>query len=109
MQREIKKGSLYRHYKNKWYFVLDKSINSETREEYITYFPLYQTPIMLFVRPSSMFLDEIEEDKQLYQKERFLESDKIQMDEKERTSLLKTAKSLLNEIGLDLNLEDKLK
>lgn len=102
MERELKKGSLYRHYKNKWYFAIDKSINSETREEYVTYFPLYQKPIMLFVRPLTMFLDEIEEDRQLIQKERFLEAEKIQLDKNEENLLLETARMLLNEIGLDL-------
>lgn len=88
--RTLYKNTLYRHYKNRWYYVLDKSIHSETREEFVTYFPLYLDELTLFVRPIDMFLDEIESNKineTINQKERFLEINSIKLSENERNML----------------------
>ena len=100
-KRILKKACLYRHYKNKWYFVLDVSIHSETREEFVTYFPLYTNEIMLFVRPKEMFLEEIDDKEYIdFQKERFLEVDRIDISESLNSELVSKVKMLLRTIIL---------
>ncbi len=54
---EIKTG-IYQHYKGKRYDVIDVALHSETLEEMVVYRALYGEHI-LFVRPISMFLEEV--------------------------------------------------
>lgn len=58
MKRELKKGRLYRHFKNKLYLVVDIVKHSETQEEMVLYKALYGE-YGLFVRPLDMFLEEV--------------------------------------------------
>lgn len=96
--RELKKGSLYRHYKNRWYYVIDISIHSESREEFVTYFPLYTDELMLFVRPKEMFLEEIHVNSDLIQRERFLESQATNITAKEEQELKQRAEQMLKSV-----------
>lgn len=100
MDRKLVHGGLYRHYKDKWYFVLEESKDSESDTYYVVYFPLYLDNLKLFVREKSMFLGEVENDFPLRQKERFLESGKIDLTFEERLELLRKANRLLEEMGL---------
>lgn len=51
----------YLHYKGKYYWVLGVAKHSETLEELVTYICLYENDNgQLWVRPKSMFLDEVE-------------------------------------------------
>ncbi len=49
----------YRHYKGKEYEVLGVARHSETEEEYVVYRTLYGN-FGLWIRPKSMFLEEVE-------------------------------------------------
>ncbi len=49
----------YRHYKGKEYEVLGVARHSETEEEYVVYRTLYGN-FDLWIRPKSMFLEEVE-------------------------------------------------
>ena len=60
--REIKKNSIYRHFKGDLYLVIDTVINSETEEEMVLYRSLYED-CSLYVRPKDMFLSEVDHDK----------------------------------------------
>ena len=62
MKRELKKGRLYRHFKNKLYLVVDIVKHSETQEDMVLYKALYGD-YGLFVRPFDMFLEEVPEGK----------------------------------------------
>lgn len=62
MKRELKKGRLYRHFKNKLYLVVDIVKHSETQEDMVLYKALYGD-YGLFVRPFDMFLEEVPKDK----------------------------------------------
>ena len=52
---------IYRHFKGRYYLVLGEAQHSETKEDMIVYQPLYGEP-RWFVRPKSMFLEEVERD-----------------------------------------------
>ncbi|WFD12268.1 DUF1653 domain-containing protein [Tepidibacter hydrothermalis] len=62
MKRELKKGRMYRHFKNKLYLVIDTVKHSETQEDMVLYKALYGD-YGLFVRPFDMFLEEVPEGK----------------------------------------------
>ncbi|MEG3754232.1 DUF1653 domain-containing protein [Psychromonas arctica] len=51
----------YQHYKGNFYQVEDIAIHSETDEEMVVYRPLYGEG-RLWVRPLSMFLEDVEVD-----------------------------------------------
>jgi hypothetical protein len=55
---QIEKGK-YRHFKGNLYEVLDTAIHSETLEKMVVYRPLYGDQA-LWVRPASMWFDEVE-------------------------------------------------
>jgi hypothetical protein len=62
MQQQLKSGK-YRHYKGKYYEVLDIVRHSETLEELVLYKALYESEFgknTLWVRPKEMFLEEVE-------------------------------------------------
>ena len=52
---------VYQHYKGPYYLVLGEARHSETKEILVVYQPLYGEP-QWFVRPKTMFLEEVEYD-----------------------------------------------
>lgn len=98
MERKLIPGHPYRHYKDKWYYVLKETVHSETRKTLVCYFPLYEKPILLFVRPKAMFLEELPKEKQSLQKERFLEMSAIDLSMEERDEILKKAQDLIQDL-----------
>lgn len=101
-KRKVIPGGLYRHYKGRWYFVIGQSTHSETREEFVTYFPLYLDSPRLFIRPKAMFLEKLEPGKAKNQQWRFLESDVCGLELKDKRALLRQADHLLGLLGLSI-------
>lgn len=58
MSKKLQVGK-YQHYKGNFYQVEDIAIHSETEEEMVLYRPLYGAGL-LWVRPLTMFLEDIE-------------------------------------------------
>ncbi|MBI5151219.1 MAG: DUF1653 domain-containing protein [Candidatus Pacebacteria bacterium] len=57
------KCGTYRHYKGKYYQVIEVAKHSETLEEYVTYYCLYPNENgQLWIRPVKMFIEHIEVD-----------------------------------------------
>jgi len=50
---------VYRHYSGKKYQVIGISLHSETLEPMVVYKPLYETEILLWVRPYKMFIEQV--------------------------------------------------
>ncbi len=59
---KVEKYGIYRHFKGKYYLVLDIVKHSETREELVLYRALYGEK-ELWVRPLSMFTSLVDRDK----------------------------------------------
>ena len=57
------KGKIFRHFKGDLYLVIDFVTHSETQETMVLYKALYGD-CGLFVRPYSMFLEEVPENKE---------------------------------------------
>ena len=70
--REIKINGIYKHFKGKYYLVIDVAFDSETKEKMVVYRRLYDD-MSLWVRPLDMFLSEVDHDKypEVKQKYRF--------------------------------------
>lgn len=101
MNRRIIPGGLYRHYKNKWYFVIGEARHTETDEVFVSYLPLYGEDPVLYVRPKTMFLEAIDPvNTNGLQKWRFLESDATEIDLKEKVELLHQSQVILHKMGL---------
>ncbi len=62
---EVKIKGIYKHYKGDYYIVEDIAIHSETLEKMIIYRGLYENS-PLWVRPYSLFLDEVNKNNQKY-------------------------------------------
>ena len=54
---------IYRHFKGKYYEVIDVGRHSETLEEFVIYRHLYGD-FGFFIRPKNMFFEEVERDGQ---------------------------------------------
>ena len=70
--REIKINGIYKHFKGDYYLVLDVATYTETGELCVVYRALYGDNL-LWVRPLSMFLSEVDHEKypDVLQKYRF--------------------------------------
>lgn len=62
---EVKIKGIYKHYKGDYYIVEDIATHSETLEKMIVYRGLYENS-PLWVRPYSLFLDEVNKNNQKY-------------------------------------------
>lgn len=62
---EVKIKGIYKHYKGDLYIVEDVATHSETLEKMIVYRGLYEESL-LWVRPYSLFLDEVNKNNQKY-------------------------------------------
>ena len=72
MNRELKINGIYKHFKGKYYIVVDLAYDSETKEEMVVYRRLYGDG-SLWVRKKDMFLSEVDKIKypNVEQKNRF--------------------------------------
>ena len=70
LDRTIKPGTKYRHFKGKEYLALYQAKHSETLEDMVVYQPLYGER-GIWVRPLSMFLEKVEVNGEIV--ERFME------------------------------------
>ena len=59
---EIKLKRVYKHFKGNYYLVEDIAKHSETGEKYVVYRQLYGNG-ELWIRPLTMFLEEVDPDK----------------------------------------------
>ena len=69
MQNKIKKG-IYKHFKGKEYEVIDVGTHSETLEPHVVYQALYGEQ-KIWVRPLSIFLEEVDKPEINYKGQRF--------------------------------------
>ncbi|GAA0117360.1 DUF1653 domain-containing protein [Clostridium senegalense] len=63
MERKVTVKKIYRHFKDKLYFVEDIATNTETEEVMVVYRALYGE-YKLFVRPINMFLQKVPKEKE---------------------------------------------
>ena len=72
--RKVKEGSIYRHFKGDYMYVIGIAKHSESLEDLV----IYKHKGKLWARPTSMFLSEVDHEKypEVKQKYRFEEVDK---------------------------------
>lgn len=59
---EVKINRIYRHFKGKYYLVVDVARHSEDKSEYVVYRALYGD-YNLWIRPKEMFLSKVDHEK----------------------------------------------
>lgn len=117
--REIKVGNVYKHFKNKYYIVLDivndcESNNDEEYKKIIIYKALYGE-FLTWARPYEMFASEVDHDKypDIKQKYRFeeveIEDDKLSLLQKHIQEHNEIVNSKAKELSKCINLLPKMK
>lgn len=76
---ELKIKGIYKHYKGNFYIIEDIALNSETLEKMVVYRALYGDN-KLWVRPYSMFFDEINKNGQKYRFEEYALQESVNED-----------------------------
>lgn len=66
------KPGRYKHYRGDLYEVLGTGLDTETLDPVVIYKPLYESPVTWWVRPLSIFNEEIEVDGVLVPRFRYL-------------------------------------
>jgi len=61
---EFETNRIYRHFKGKYYYVMNIAENTETNELMVVYHALYGD-YECYVRPFAMFVEELDEEKKL--------------------------------------------
>ncbi|MGC2874105.1 DUF1653 domain-containing protein [Ihubacter sp. mB4P-1] len=59
---QLKINGIYRHFKGKFYLLVDVAKHSETGEDYVVYRKLYDD-CSLWIRPLDMFMEEVDHEK----------------------------------------------
>lgn len=84
-----KKFEIYKHFKGRYYQIVEIAIHSETDEKYVVYRQLYE-PYEVYVRPLEMFIEEVDRDKypSVEQKMRFelVKNDIVEENKKEKVN-----------------------
>jgi hypothetical protein len=70
MERTVKIGCPYRHFKGKLYYVFEVAEHTESGEMLVIYKALYP-PYRVFARPLDMFLSEVDRNKYPDVKQRY--------------------------------------
>ncbi len=99
MSEEIKKG-IYRHYKGREYRILNEVKNSENKEDMVAYQDLSDDS-KIWVRPRSMFIEEVETDGEKKPRFEFIREEEAESTEQKYLRALADYQNLLKSTAKD--------